>query len=247
AREAHIDVLDLGNNGMTASGGAALARLLHDKRSLKELNIYNNDIGDSVMDTLAPAINENKKLANLDLGGNNIGPAGVKVLAERGLQGLDSLRYLEMGYNPLGPDGTRTLVNAVKFDLKLETLKLGWCKVGPLGARALADLVMFNKSITTLDFRGNALGNDGVIIIARGLKSSENTRLGEIDLGFNEIKDEGACALAQHAASQAMKSNADGAPKDLKLASNYITRFGQVALSEAVDMVFEMAAGKMTT
>ncbi|GFH29382.1 predicted protein, partial [Haematococcus lacustris] len=60
----------------------------------------------------------------------------------------------------------------------------------------------------------------------RGLKSSENTRLGEIDLGFNEIKDEGACALAQHAASQAMKSNADGAPKDLKLASNYITRFG---------------------
>ncbi len=47
--------------------------------------------------------------------------------------------------------------------------------------------------------------------------------------------------------AQALKANAEGAPTDLKLNSNYITRFGQVALSEAVDMVYEMAGGKMTT
>lgn len=46
---------------------------------------------------------------------------------------------------------------------------------------------------------------------------------------------------------QALKANAEAAPTDLKLNSNYITRFGQVALSEAVDMVFEMAKGKTTT
>jgi hypothetical protein len=38
---------------------------------------------------------------------------------------------------------------------------------------------------------------------------------------------------------QAFKANSDAAPKDLKLNSNYITRFGQVALGEAVDMVYE--------
>lgn len=46
---------------------------------------------------------------------------------------------------------------------------------------------------------------------------------------------------------QALKANPERAPKDLKLNSNYITRFGQVALSEAVDMVFEMAEGRLTT
>ncbi len=34
-------------------------------------------------------------------------------------QGHESLRSLEVGYNPLGPEGTRTLVNTVKFDLKV--------------------------------------------------------------------------------------------------------------------------------
>jgi hypothetical protein len=35
--------------------------------------------------------------------------------------------------------------------------------------------------------------------------------------------------------------------RDLRLNNNYITKFGQVALSEAVDMVYEMGKGKVTT
>jgi hypothetical protein len=46
---------------------------------------------------------------------------------------------------------------------------------------------------------------------------------------------------------QCLKSNAEGAVKDLKLNMNYITKFGQVALSEAVDMVYELGGGRMTT
>jgi hypothetical protein len=46
---------------------------------------------------------------------------------------------------------------------------------------------------------------------------------------------------------QSLKANAEGAPADLRLNSNYITGMGQVALKEAVDMVYDMAKGKMTT
>jgi hypothetical protein len=53
-----------------------------------------------------------------------------------------------------------------------------------------------------------------------------------------------ACPCSCH---QALKANAEGAVKDLRLNNNYITRFGQVALSEAVDMVYEMGGGKVTT
>lgn len=59
-------------------------------------------------------------------------------------------------------------------------------------------------------------------------------------MGYNEIKDEGACALAQ-----ALKANPDGAPKELKVNANYITRFGQVALTEALDHVYDIARREM--
>jgi Ran GTPase-activating protein (RanGAP) involved in mRNA processing and transport len=51
-REGEIRVLDLGNNSMTEVGAAALARLLHGKRSLRELNLYMNDIQDGGVSTV---------------------------------------------------------------------------------------------------------------------------------------------------------------------------------------------------
>lgn len=48
-----------------------------------------------------------------------------------------------------------------------------------------------------LDLRGNALGNNGAILISRGLRAHENDKLAELDMGYNEVKDDGACALAQ--------------------------------------------------
>lgn len=50
-----------------------------------------------------------------------------------------------------------------------------------------------------------------------------------------------------HPQPQALKANPESACKELKLNNNYITRFGQVALTEAVDMVYEMGGGNMLT
>ena len=43
---------------------------------------------------------------------------------------------------------------------------------------------------------------------------------------------------------QALKANPALAPKEVKISSNYITKFGQVALMEALDMVYEMSGDK---
>ena len=82
--------------------------------------------------------------------------------------------------------------------LQVETLKMGWCKLGKTdGAAAAADLIMFNTSLHTLDLRGNGFENNGAILLSRALKEHSNEHLQELDLGYNEIKDEGACQLAQ--------------------------------------------------
>lgn len=75
---------------------------------------------------------------------------------------------------------------------------MGWCKLGPDdGAKAMANLLMFNGTLVALDLRGNGLGNAGAAQLARALKAHTNDKLTELDLGYNEIKDEGACTLAQ--------------------------------------------------
>ena len=52
----------------------------------------------------------------------------------------------------------------------LDTLKLGWCKLGPAGAKHIAELLSFNSTLVALDLRGNELGNDGAIILGRGIR-----------------------------------------------------------------------------
>lgn len=44
---------------------------------------------------------------------------------------LSSLSFsqLEVGYNPIGPDGVKALSEVLKFNGNIETLKLGWCQV----------------------------------------------------------------------------------------------------------------------
>jgi len=49
------------------------------------------------------------------------------------------------------------------------------------------------------------------------------------------------CSLLRE---QALKANPGRAPRELKVNANYIGRFGQVALTEALDMVYEMAGGR---
>lgn len=36
---------------------------------------------------------------------------------------------LELGYNPIGPEGAKSLSEVLKYHGKIETLKLGWCQV----------------------------------------------------------------------------------------------------------------------
>lgn len=74
---------------------------------------------------------------------------------------------------------------------------MGWCKLGKIeGAAAVADLVMFNTTLHSLDVRGNGFEDNGAILLSRALKEHSNEHLKELDLGYNEIKDDGACQVA---------------------------------------------------
>jgi hypothetical protein len=48
-----------------------------------------------------------------------------------------------------------------------------------------------------VDLRGNGFGNAGAAALATALKQHTNEHLTELDIGYNEIKDDGACIIAQ--------------------------------------------------
>ncbi|RXH79658.1 hypothetical protein DVH24_040805 [Malus domestica] len=209
-----LTLLDIGNNSFTAKGAFHVGGYIKKTKNLLWLNLYMNDIGDE--------------------GGNNIHAKGVTAIAEA-LKDNSVITFLELGYNPMGPDGVKALSEVLKFNGNIETLKLGWCQIGAKGAEFIADMLKYNTTIRVLDLRANGLRNEGASCLARSLKVV-NEALTSLDLGFNEIRDDGAFAIAQ-----ALKANEDVTVTSLNVASNFLTKFGQSALTDARDHVYEMS------
>ncbi|KAJ0039253.1 hypothetical protein Pint_23069 [Pistacia integerrima] len=142
---------------------------------------------------------------------------------------------LDLSYNPIGTDGVKALSEVLKFHGNINTLKLGWCQIGANGAESVADMLRYNTTISVLDLRANGLRDEGAKCLARSFKVV-NEALTSLDLAFNEIRDDGAFAIAQ-----ALKANEDVAVTSLNLSNNFLTKFGQSALTDARDHVFEMS------
>ncbi|PPS11518.1 hypothetical protein GOBAR_AA09123 [Gossypium barbadense] len=229
-----ITLLDFGNNSITAKGAFHVAEYIKRSKNLLWVNLYMNDIGDEGAEKIADALKENQTVTTIDLGGNNIRAKGVGAIAEA-LKDNTVIKNLELGYNPIGADGAKALSEVLKFHGNVKTLKLGWCQIGPKGAEFVADMLRYNNTISILDLRANGLRDEGAAYLARSLKVVNET-LTSLDLGFNEIRDDGAFAIAQ-----ALKANDYVTVTSLNLASNFLTKFGQSALTDARDHVYEMS------
>ncbi|GJW77493.1 protein NLRC3 [Tanacetum coccineum] len=253
-----LTALDIGNNMITSKGAFHVAEYVKRSKSLLWLNIYMNDIKDEGAEKIAEALKENRSITNIDLGGNDIHAKGITAIAEvlkdngvitaavfgnkrfgafrsdkrcsTNRENLSEIvsdqilqfHELELGYNPMGPDGAKALSDVLKFHGNIKTLMLGWCKIGPKGAEFIADTLKYNNTISTLDLRANGLSDEGAKSLARSLKVV-NEALVSLDLGFNEIRDEGAFSI-----SQALKANEDVRLASLNLASNFLTKLGQL-------------------
>ncbi|KAH0461984.1 hypothetical protein IEQ34_009559 [Dendrobium chrysotoxum] len=209
AHKGKITLLDLGNNDIGPKGAFHVANYIKKTKSLLWLNLYMNDIGDEGAETIADALKQNRTITTIDLGGNNIHASGVseiaQVLKDNSIittTNSCSLFQLELGYNPIGPDGAKALCEIIKFHGKLETLKLGWCtryslaqnicfmlcyilvshyfitfQIGAKGVEYVADALKYNTTLSTLDFAGKW----GAVCLARSLKIV-NEALTSLDL-----------------------------------------------------------------
>ncbi|XP_072356571.1 NACHT, LRR and PYD domains-containing protein 3-like [Scyliorhinus torazame] len=227
-----IQKLSLWNAGLTDSCVEDLASALSKNRSLKDLNLGSNNLGDQGIKLLSAALrNPDCKIQKLELYNNALTHCCTGDLA-CALSTNQSLTDLNLGNNKLGDSGVKLLCLALgNPDCKIQKLGLGAVALTNSCAESLVDALRTNQSLTDLDLSVSNLGDSGVILLSMALRNpdckiqklslwnagltdscvedlasalSKNRSLKDLNLGLNSFTDQ--CALALHHLTLTCKS-----------------------------------------
>ncbi|TDD94774.1 gala protein [Actinomadura rubrisoli] len=142
AREAPLERMFLGGNGLGPDAADVLAALMRDA-NVRELYLPANHLGDAGAAVLASAARSEGRPVRLGLGGNGVGPAGARALAGAlgRMEALDlgrppSERALGAPPNATGDDGAAALAEALPHS-PLRRLELRHTGITGRGAKTL--------------------------------------------------------------------------------------------------------------
>jgi Ran GTPase-activating protein (RanGAP) involved in mRNA processing and transport len=191
---APVEDLDLSGNNIGDDGVRFLSSDKSTLRSLRRLDISNNELSNAAVDHLICA-HVLTTLTELDIRTNRrISHDGVRLLAENAPSMLQSLRRLSIGFVPLGPDSFRTLVTGPNLS-KLTQLDLSYCDISDAMLASLKPDVENGawRALRVLRLDINALSAVGVVTLT---KMPTLASLTELDLCEVAIGDAGVRALA---------------------------------------------------
>ncbi|XP_078390098.1 NACHT, LRR and PYD domains-containing protein 12-like isoform X2 [Cetorhinus maximus] len=185
-----IQELDLGGNKLTDSCAEDLASVFN--RSLTDLNLGNNNLGDSGVKRLSVALRgPDCKIQKLDLLGNKLTDSCAEDLASVFNRSLTDLNLAD---NKLGDSGVKRLSVALRGpDCKIQKLGLGGNKLTDSCAEDFASV--FNRSLTDLNLGDNNLGDSGVKRLSVALRGPD-CKIQKLDLADNKLTDSCAEDLA---------------------------------------------------
>ncbi|XP_059817780.1 ribonuclease inhibitor-like isoform X3 [Hypanus sabinus] len=220
-----IQKLCLGSVSLTAAGVVDLVSALSTNRSLTELDLAGNKLGDSGVKLVFEALrNPGCKIQKLCLRSVGLTAAGVVDLTSA-LSTNPSLTELDLRDNELGDSGVKLVFEAVRNPgCKIQNLCLRSVGLTAAGVLDLASAVSTNCSLAELDLGGNKLGDSGVKLVFEALRNpkckiqklclrsvgltaagvvdltsalSTNRSLTELDLGYNKLGDSGVKLVSE--------------------------------------------------
>lgn len=167
--------------------------------ALTELNLMNNEIGNTGLKYLTAALRTNNVLQTLILNENLIsfdGAAHLSSVLKRAISPLHApnITHLYLSDNNLGVKGADALARALLTNKTLTKLHIGANAIEPPGIKALCKGLLHNTTLTELNLSWNRFGLDGVKYLATML--IQNSTLRELYLSHNKIGDDGCEMLA---------------------------------------------------
>lgn len=202
-----LESLDLCGNHL---GVAGLAPLLRSEgfQQIGDLQLDGNQLGlDGARDMVrAP---QSKRLHSLGLAGNYLGAEGIQTI----LPNMGSIRFLDVSFNELGPDGIASIAESKRLD-SLEGLNVAYNSTRREGVRRLLRAPRLS-SLRRLDLSENAVSIRGIEELCRDPFLG---RLRRLSLNGCYLGDEDLTAL--------LHSPHVGELRKLQLNNNNLTRDG---------------------
>ncbi|XP_072895014.1 ribonuclease inhibitor-like isoform X3 [Hemitrygon akajei] len=186
-----IQRLILRSVSLTAAGVVDLASALSTNRSLTELDLAENELGDSGMKLVSEALrNPGCKIQKLDLESVGLTAAGVVDLTSV-LSTNRSLTELDLRDNELGDSGVKLVFEALRNPkCKLQKLCLVSVGLTAAGVVDLASALSTNHSLKELDLADNELGDSGVKLLSEALRNPE-CKIQRLVLSWTGLTDSG--------------------------------------------------------
>ncbi|XP_051992117.1 NACHT, LRR and PYD domains-containing protein 12-like [Xyrauchen texanus] len=250
--------LDLSNNNLLDSGVKLLSDALKSPHcTLEILRFAACRFTDQCCESLSSVLQSSKSLRELDLSNNDLQDSGVKLLSDAlksphcileilrfaacrftdqcceslssVLQSSKSLRELDLSNNDLQDSGVKLLSDALKSPhCILETLRFAACRFTDQCCESLSSVLQSSKSLRELDLSNNDLQDSGVKLLSDALKSP-HCILEILRLSGCMVTEEGCCSVAS-----ALRSNLSRL-KELDLSYNHPGESGVKLLSERLN------------
>ncbi|XP_051899007.1 NACHT, LRR and PYD domains-containing protein 12-like isoform X3 [Pristis pectinata] len=193
-QECKIQKLQLREVGLTSSGAKDLISTLSTNHSLRELDLSDNNLGDSGVKRVSAALRDPEcKIQTLRLREVGLTSSGAKDLIST-LSTNHSLRELDLSDNNLGDSGVKRVSAALRDpECKIQTLRLREVGLTSSGAKDLISTLSTNHSLRELDLSDNNLGDSGVKLVSEALRDPEckiqRLWLREVGLSDSGAKD----------------------------------------------------------
>lgn len=204
--KAKLTVLDLSDNAFGPDGVKGIRKLLTSESCycLTTLKLNNNGLGIGGGKILSEAFiechNSSKNtttpfaLKVFISGRNRLEDPGAKALSEA-FKILGSLEEIVMPQNGIRPTGVADLASAFKENKKLRVVNINDNTCTESGAKALAESLPHLQNLQTLNVGDCLLKDRGALALAPAL-AADMPSLKEVIMSFNEIRRDGALAVA---------------------------------------------------
>lgn len=154
-------------NGLWDDDLDPVINVLKNSKVIEELRLKYNEVTLS-SGKFAEALAYNRTLRVLDVCDNNIGSLGAKQIANA-LRVNRSLQELYIDHCKLGDDGAKHLAGALMDNKTLRVMHLNQNGIGDAGAQSIAASLVINQSLRDIRLNGNLIGRKGGNKLANAL------------------------------------------------------------------------------
>lgn len=189
--------LSLKGNRIGTLQSQVLVEMLNNLKSLRYLSLRKNKLGDAGAEHIANGLNKKSQLLELDLGENNITLRGLGCIGDQ-LKENRQLQYLDVSNNGASASVKEHrwgICNALAINKSLFKLNMADIHLpDPCLSQLINTLLHYNKTLTHLNLVSNEIGQHGVIMLGKLLKSTTSLKHLNIsrnrNIGYHDPKME---------------------------------------------------------